>query len=432
MNTATQTKPKAGEFAQAQGQPPVAAKPVHPLSAFKDEIEKRSDQLKNALPPHIPVERFIRVVLTALQNNPKLLKCTQQSLWNSCMKAAQDGLLPDGREGAIVPYGENDEDGKKSADIATWMPMIAGLRKKVRNSGEIITWEAHCVYEADDFDYQLGDDPFIRHKPALGPRGKIIAAYSVATLKDGYKSREVMSKAELDGVRSKSKAKKGPWSDPIFEPEMYRKTVARRHYKVLPQSTDLDDLMRNDDELYDFSDRISTETPTQTSARRLTSVSGSLDAFAGQTIEAEPSIVPDKDAEEQPGEPEWQLGTTPATSSQYVAYVTRYFEDVTDTEARKTWLASAEQRKLRSECKVTKEHFAELQRLAAGDTAPPDPDQDPEAYLEFLRGKVKEAKNKADLTALRENFVAPFKEKFFPPDIEAVDKIFADAEKGLR
>uniref|UniRef100_UPI00195373C4 recombinase RecT n=1 Tax=Klebsiella aerogenes TaxID=548 RepID=UPI00195373C4 len=46
------------------------------------------------------------------------------------------GLLPDGREGAIVEFS-----GK-----AQWMPMIGGLRKKVRNSGEIATWEAHVVY----------------------------------------------------------------------------------------------------------------------------------------------------------------------------------------------------------------------------------------------------------------------------------------------
>ena len=34
--------------------------------------------------------------------------------------------------------------------------------------------------------------------------------------------------------------------------EAAKKTLARRHAKVLPMSTDLDDLLRRDDELYDL------------------------------------------------------------------------------------------------------------------------------------------------------------------------------------
>jgi recombination protein RecT len=71
-------------------------------------------------------------------------------------------------------------------------------------------------------------------------------------LKDGSKSREVMSIEEVEGVRGKSQALNGPWKDPVFYPEMVRKTVARRHSKVLPMSSDLDDLIRRDDALYDL------------------------------------------------------------------------------------------------------------------------------------------------------------------------------------
>src|SRR3546814_5627432 len=91
------------------------------------------------------------------------------------MKAAQDGLLPDGREGAIVPF-----KGK-----ASWMPMVAGIMKKVRNSGEIADWNAHAVYENDEFDYLLGDDQRIYHKPTMGDPGQVVGAYSIVKLKDG-------------------------------------------------------------------------------------------------------------------------------------------------------------------------------------------------------------------------------------------------------
>lgn len=230
------------------------------MISLHDQLEKRSSQFQAALPAHIPKERFVRVLLTAVQQNPALASADRQTFFNSAMKAAQDGLLPDGREGAMVIYKTKVKEGNREfwIDSVQWMPMVAGIRKKVRNSGEIETWDAHCVYENDAFEFELGDSPYIKHKPALGgDRGKIIAAYSVATLKSGEKSREVMSIEEIMAVWRKSSKQKdkdgnptGPWKDHLGE--MCRKTVARRHSKVLPMSTDLDDLIRRDDELYDM------------------------------------------------------------------------------------------------------------------------------------------------------------------------------------
>jgi recombination protein RecT len=80
----------------------------------------------------------------------------------------------------------------------------------------------------------------------------VLFAYSIATYPDGTKSREVMNVDAIRDIQSKSKAKRGPWSDPIFYPEMCRKTVAKLHSKQLPMSTDLDTILRRDDELYDF------------------------------------------------------------------------------------------------------------------------------------------------------------------------------------
>jgi hypothetical protein len=61
---------------------------------------------------------------------------------------------------------------------------------------------------------------------------------------------------EIDEIRERySKAKKGPWSDPVARPEMCKKTVLKLHAKSLPMSTDLDDLIRRDDELYEITDK---------------------------------------------------------------------------------------------------------------------------------------------------------------------------------
>ena len=224
--------------------------------SFGTQLKERADAFQQALPPHITKERFTRVVMTAVQMNPALAKADRKSLWNACMRAANDGLLPDGREGALVIYKTKvkDEDGRDQwVDAVQWLVMIGGLRKKVRQSGEIDDWSAQVVYEADQFDYELGDSPFIKHKPTLDAKpGKIIAAYSIATLKSGEKSREVMSIAQIESVRSRSKQKDkdgnptGAWKTDYAE--MCRKTVARRHSKVLPMTTDVDDIVRREDE----------------------------------------------------------------------------------------------------------------------------------------------------------------------------------------
>lgn len=216
---------------------------------FRGQFEKMGGEIAHALPPHIPVERFMRVVLTAVNANPALLNADRRTLFEAAMKAAQDGLLPDGRDGAFVMF--RTKQGADWIDKVQWMPMIGGILKKVRNSGDLVSISAHVVYENDEFTYILGDDEKIEHRPTLGDRGKMMLAYAIAKTKDGGIYREIMPGSEIARVRNVSRAKdKGPWVE--WESEMWRKTVLRRLAKRLPMSSDLDDLIRRDDDLYDL------------------------------------------------------------------------------------------------------------------------------------------------------------------------------------
>lgn len=296
--------------------------------ALNEQLKNRESHFRAALPAHIPVERFMRVVMTAMQNNPALIAADRQSLWNASMRAAQDGLLPDGREGALVIFRTKVKD-EGWIDKVQWLPMVAGLRKKVRNSGEIATWDAQVVHAKDQFEVALGDDPFIKHRPYLPPMieiqegesedefaerfaahsrpGPVIAAYSVAVLKGGEKSREVMTRAQLDKVRAASKTPdKGPWVD-WFE-EMCRKTVARRHSKVLPMSTDLDDLIRRDDELYDLKNaaaearELAGDRPRSLAAK-LDALAAPLNAMPKHDPETGEIAVPEREEPSSPATP---------------------------------------------------------------------------------------------------------------------------------
>ena len=216
------------------------------LDSMRGTLVKMQPEFAAALPPQIPVEKFIRTTLTAVQMNPDLLQADRRSLLGACMKAAQDGLLLDGREAAPVIF--NTKEGKK----VQYMPMVGGILKKIRNSGELASISAQVVYDKDNFQYELGDNESITHKPFLGEdRGKQIAVYAVAKTKDGAIYREVMSVADVEKVRAASRAGKfGPWVD--WWDEMAKKTVIRRMAKRLPSSADLDSVLQADNEASGF------------------------------------------------------------------------------------------------------------------------------------------------------------------------------------
>ncbi|WP_371433023.1 recombinase RecT [Novosphingobium sp.] len=250
--------------------PAVQREPTR-MDVLKANLSKRADEFKLVLPAHITPEKFQRVVATAALQNPQLLECDRQSLLLASMKLAQDGLLPDGREAALVPFKVNVKNGPGPKDWGSkWqvqpMPMVYGLRKKILQSGDVLSIETGVVYLADlesgHFLYEVGMEPPIRYRPNLllpiedTTDDKIVAAYSIAKIKNEaggqpYWSVEVMRRAEIDKVRQASQTgatgkttregkaipPKGPWVD--WFGEMARKTVLRRHAKVLPMSGDI-------------------------------------------------------------------------------------------------------------------------------------------------------------------------------------------------
>lgn len=234
-----------------------------PIEVFKGQLVRSGDEFRAALPSHIAPEKFQRVAVTAANTNPTLLSADRRSLLNACMKAAQDGLLPDGREASLVIYRVNTAARNappKWEDHVQYMPMVAGLLKKARNSGELRGIVTRCVYMNETktlpgeskprFKYWVDHEgEHIQHEPIVfGERGEMIGAYAVATLKDGTQQIAVL---DLEKIRkhqraSKSKDKEGnptgPWRD-WFE-EMAEKTAIRVLSKRLPASSDKDDLQR--------------------------------------------------------------------------------------------------------------------------------------------------------------------------------------------
>lgn len=214
-----------------------------------DSVKKLEPEFKLALPDHIPSEKFTRIAVSAVNSNPELLgqDIDKRSLFASCMKAAQDGLVLDNREAALVTFKS------KNGTQVTYIPMVAGIMKKMRNSGEISNISHGLVYQREfdegRFEYIKGDNESLKHEPILfGNKGDLIGVYAVVTLKDGAKVRAFMDMDQVKKVRANSRggnSEYSPWNK-WFE-EMCIKSVLRKVSKLCPQSSDLDQVFRHED-----------------------------------------------------------------------------------------------------------------------------------------------------------------------------------------
>ncbi|MCW2243613.1 recombinase RecT [Azospirillum canadense] len=231
-----------------------------PVKELQADLSKEAvkAQFSVALPSHITPDKFARVVMTAAAKNPDLAQADRRSLFNSCLEAAADGLMPNGKEAALVIFNTKEKQGGREVWIkkVQYMPMVRGLRKLAMNSGQIKRLDAYVVHKNDEFDYQLGFEANIHHKPPTldMDRGPAIGAYSIAITDDDEKHVEVMSFKEIEKVRSVSRSKdSGPWKD--WWGEMARKTVLRRLMKSLPLSEELERVIERDDAMHAADER---------------------------------------------------------------------------------------------------------------------------------------------------------------------------------
>jgi recombination protein RecT len=217
----------------------IAKAEQRPIDVLRRQLSSLPEIASN-LPSTISPDKFRNVVITAANMTPDLLNADRRSLLGACVKCAADGLVPDGREAALVIMG-----GKVS-----YMPMVAGVLKRARNSGEIASLIAQVVHERDRFLWRPCDAAApIEHEtpPLTEDRGKPIGAYAIARLKDGSVVAEVMNHAEIEKVRNVSRAKgSGPWIQ--WWDQMARKTVIRRLSKYLPMDAAPLEVLLNRDE----------------------------------------------------------------------------------------------------------------------------------------------------------------------------------------
>lgn len=194
------------------------------LEQFKGEIAK-------ALPRHLNPDRMGRIALTAFRRTPKLGECDPRSVFAAVIQAAQLGLEPDtlGRS-YLIPYGHECQ----------FVPGWKGLVDLVNRSGNATVWTG-AVFTGDQFDYALGDRPFVTHRPAdEDDIDKLIYVYAVGRVKNSeWPVIEVWPLSKVTKHRDRyNKVGKRHYSYQYLE--MYaRKVVLLQVLKYLPASPEL-------------------------------------------------------------------------------------------------------------------------------------------------------------------------------------------------
>jgi recombination protein RecT len=203
------------------------SKELATTDSLRTLLDKAAPKLAAVAPKHLKVDRMTRLLLAATMRNPKILQCSQASILQFAMKCSETGLEPIGAGGAWpVPY----ENRKAGTVELQFIPDYRGLINAAKKAGCIKDAYAEVVKANDDFDYELGLEPRLTHKPARGNRGDLESAYCIIVFPDDTRRFVVMDADEIAGIRSRSKASNyGPWQ--TDEAEMWKKTVVRRAMK---------------------------------------------------------------------------------------------------------------------------------------------------------------------------------------------------------
>lgn len=220
--------------------------PVPQRRSMIDTIQHNWKRIEKVASRHTNPDRLMALAISTINKNPKLGECSESSVMSCLMRCSTLGLEPSDVDGLgrayILPFRS------KQGMQATFILGYKGLIELARRSGEIKDISARAVYDGDFFEYEYGLNEKLRHVPSDGEKtpDKLTFVYCVVHFKDGGHYFDVMTKAEVEAVRKRSKSpNNGPW---VTDYEaMAKKTVIKRANPYLPLSVDAKTAITSDE-----------------------------------------------------------------------------------------------------------------------------------------------------------------------------------------
>lgn len=215
-------------------------------SAFDDK--RILQQIERVTPLNlrqsINSEMLLASAALEIKQSKWLQMCTPISVLGAVIRCARLGLVPDGVLGHayLTPRRVKNADG-----VQEWTCNMQlgykGIAHLVYRSDKII-FSCRIPAKGDDFDYDEGLEPFLRHKKKLDREkpptwDEFICGYSVAIFPDGRRVFRIVTMADIekargcsDGYRRRPDA--SPWTK--WPEAMAEKTCLIKHSKQLPLS----------------------------------------------------------------------------------------------------------------------------------------------------------------------------------------------------
>lgn len=201
-------------------------------------------ELAKVLPNETEVARFMAVALLQLSDpkvGGKLARCTKESFYNSIMSSARSGILPDGTNGYLIPYGNTctlQFSYRGLCDMAIRNGIATHFASDIVRRNDVFVWRNGCLVE---HTVEGWDDE---------ERGEVVGVWCRAFLPNGQTQDMRMSKKDIEKVRSKAQSD-NVWSE--WWEEMAKKACLKRLFKTMRNTPQLAEAIKADNELYDLS-----------------------------------------------------------------------------------------------------------------------------------------------------------------------------------
>lgn len=258
-------------------------------------------ELGKGMPVHMrDPDRLLRVLLSEVRRLPLLAQCDRESFTGALLTSSHLGLEP-GVNGEcwLLPFF-NSERGHHEATLVIG---YQGMIKLFWQHPLAKSISAEAVHPEDEFDFEMGTNAYLRHKPKPRSQGsQPWCYYALATTTTGGTAFVVLYPDDIERARMRSKAKNSPaWRNDYAQ--MAKKTCVRRLFRFLPKSTQLATAL-------DYEDQAVIGGPDQRPALP----GGSEQPSDEQGEQPPPSDQGATDQQEQAGEPEPAVAEQPAGS----------------------------------------------------------------------------------------------------------------------
>ena len=205
-----------------------------------DNIARKLDELKKdgglAIPANYNPANALKSAFFEMTNSASgnlLEKCSRESIANSLLNMAIQGLSPAKKQCYFVPYGQN----------LSMQRSYFGTQKVVKSLTNVDDIWATIIYEGDEFEIKIegGRERIAKHTTSfLNRDNDIIGAYCIIKKSDGEEVLTVMTRKEIEASWSQSKNKS---VQNKFPQEMAKRTVINRAAKAFINTSDDSDAL---------------------------------------------------------------------------------------------------------------------------------------------------------------------------------------------